>query len=80
MPCPEKEDTRSSLSLALEYSIQTNITILMLSTGGRKNHLPFIYHFLHMDEVKSYLKIKCNVFSFVEVNFSPSVFNTNKSI
>ena len=26
------------------------------------------------------LKIKCNVFSFVEVNFSTSVFNTNKSI
>jgi len=26
------------------------------------------------------LKIKCNVFLFVEVNFSPSVFNINKSI
>jgi len=26
------------------------------------------------------LKIKCNVFSFVEVNFSTSVFNINKSI
>ena len=27
-----------------------------------------------------YLKIKCNVFSFVEVNFSTSIFNINKSI
>ena len=26
------------------------------------------------------LKIKCNVFLFVEVNFSTSVFNINKSI
>ena len=29
---------------------------------------------------RRYLKIKCNVFSFVEVNFSTSVFNINKSI
>ena len=40
-------------------------------------------HWCHSQELGSFavmLKIKCNVFLFVEVNFSPSVFNINKSI
>ena len=39
--------------------------------------------YVHVDNVNSeyyLLKIKCNVFSFVEVHFSTSVFNINKSI
>ena len=35
---------------------------------------------LNLMKRKPGLKIKCNVFLFVEVNFSPSVFNINKSI
>ena len=37
-------------------------------------------HDVEAKSLRVALKIKCNVFLFVEVNFSPSVFNINKSI
>ena len=47
--------------------------------GPRSNPLKLLL-FFSLSKIFYPLKIKCNVFSFVEVNFSTYVFNINKSI
>jgi len=63
--------------------IYTGPSVIMgndISSVADSNKVLMCMMWSAIPSMESLLKIKCNVFSFVEVNFSPSVFNTNKSI